>query len=69
MAFGGLMGESTGRGTQPYKYNGKELDRMHGLDWYDYSARYYDAVLGRWMCVDPLAENNLGANNILCRNY
>ena len=55
-AFGGLMGESTGGGAQPYKYNGKELDRMHGLDWYDYSARHYDAVLGRWMCVDPLAE-------------
>ena len=55
-AFGGLMGESTGGGTQPYKYNGKELDRMHGLDWYDYGARHYDAVLGRWMCVDPLAE-------------
>lgn len=55
-AFGGLMGESTGGGTQPYKYNGKELDRMHGLDWYDYGARYYDAVLGRWMCVDPLAN-------------
>ena len=60
-AFGGLMGESTGGGTQPYKYNGKELDRMHGLDWYDYSARHYDAVLGRWMCVDPLAENQLGS--------
>ena len=29
--FGGLMAESTG-GVQPYKYNGKELDRMHGLD-------------------------------------
>ena len=55
-AFGGLMGESTGGGAQPYKYNGKELDRMHGLDWYDYGARHYDAVLGRWMCVDPLAE-------------
>ena len=55
-AFGGLMGESTGGGAQPYKYNGKELDRRHGLDWYDYGARHYDAVLGRWMCVDPLAE-------------
>uniref|UniRef100_A0AB33JFT0 RHS repeat-associated core domain-containing protein n=2 Tax=unclassified Prevotella TaxID=2638335 RepID=A0AB33JFT0_9BACT len=38
------------------QYNGKELDRMHGLDWYDYGARHYDAVLGRWMCMDPLAE-------------
>ena len=55
-AFGGLMGESAGGGTQSYKYNGKELDRMHGLDWYDYGARHYDAVLGRWMCVDPLVE-------------
>ena len=25
---------------QPYKYNGKELDRHHGLDWYDYGARW-----------------------------
>ncbi len=32
-AFGGLMGESTDGGAQSYKYNGKELDRMHGLDW------------------------------------
>ena len=55
-AFGGLMGESTGGGVQPYKYNGKELDRMHGLDWYDYGARHYDAALGRWTTMDPLAE-------------
>ena len=24
---------------QPYKYNGKELDLMHGLNTYDYGAR------------------------------
>ena len=29
---------------QPYKYNGKELDRMHGLDTYDYGARQYYPV-------------------------
>ena len=43
-AFGGLMGESTGGDTQRFKYNGKELDRMSGLDWYDYGARHYDAM-------------------------
>lgn len=42
---------------QPYKYNGKELDRMHGLDWYDYGARMYDAVLTGWTSIDPLAED------------
>ena len=55
-AFGGLMGESSGDEVQPYKYNGKEFDRMHGLDWYDYGARHYDAALARWMCMDPLTE-------------
>ena len=34
-------------GLQPYKYNGKELDLMHGLDTYDYGARQYNPVTGR----------------------
>ena len=41
---------------QPYKYNGKELDRTHGLDTYDYGARQYDPVLAQWTSVDPMAE-------------
>ncbi|MFT4223401.1 RHS repeat-associated core domain-containing protein, partial [Dysgonomonas sp.] len=42
--------------NQPYKYNGKELDQMHGLNLYDYSARYYESAIGRFTTVDPLAE-------------
>lgn len=50
--FGGLMAESTGC-VQSYKYNGKELDRMHGLDSYDYGARWM--CDGRFTTPDPHA--------------
>lgn len=39
---------SKGADVQPYKYNGKELDRMHGLNTYDYGARQHDPILARW---------------------
>ena len=52
--FGGTFASTSS--VQPYKYNGKELDRQGGLDWYDYGARHYDVALGRWHVVDPMAE-------------
>ena len=55
--FGGIFGDATlNAGTQPYKYNGKEFDHTHGLDWYDYGARMYDPILLTWNAIDPLAE-------------
>ena len=55
--YGGLMAESTGGNVQRYRYNGKELDRMHGLDWYDYGARWYDASSARWNAIDVKCED------------
>ncbi len=54
--FGMTFADSYNSNIQPYKYNGKELDRKHGLNLYDYSARYYDQAIGRFTTVDPLAE-------------
>ena len=49
-------GSASYTSIQPYKYNGKELDRMHGLNTYDYGARQYNPVTAHWDRVDPLAE-------------
>lgn len=38
------------------KFGGKEYQDELGLDSYDFGARNYDAALGRWMNIDPLAE-------------
>ena len=66
--FGGVF--ATAGNTQPYKYNGKELDTKKGLNWYDYGARHYDAALGRFTTNDRFAEKyysmspyQYGANN------
>jgi RHS repeat-associated protein len=43
-----------------YLYNSKELqdDKMtsEALNWYDYGARFYDPQIGRFTCLDPIAD-------------
>ena len=41
----------------PYGFGGKEENDELGLEWLDFGARNYDPALGRWMNLDPLAED------------
>lgn len=55
--FGLQYADGTGQEKQAYKYNGKEFDQMHGLNWYDYAARQYDPVVPHLPTPDPHSEN------------
>ena len=49
--------QMAGEFLQPYRFTGKELDRVNGLNMYDFGARWYDvAGVPMWTSVDPLAE-------------
>lgn len=63
--FGGIFASTAS--VQPYKYSGKELEKS--LWEYDYGARRYDAVLARWLTLDPSAEKYLMYSPYLyCKN-
>ncbi len=60
--FGSDMGDATMNYTASpqnlYKYNDKELQTELNLNTYDFGARHYDPILGRWTSIDPMAGKN-----------
>jgi RHS repeat-associated protein len=47
-----------GKLSNPYQFNDKEmLDEDAGLNWYDYGFRNYDPQTGRFVQLDPMADD------------
>ena len=45
-----------------FLHAGKELEKMHGLYWYDNGKRWYDPILCRFTTMDPLCEKYYDKN-------
>jgi RHS repeat-associated protein len=60
MNMGGPWMNDLAANDKLYQYNGKQLESFGGLGCNDYGARWYDASVGRWSSVDPLADKYPG---------
>ena len=55
--YGSLMGEGFNASSQPYRYGGKELVTLEGLNLSDFGARWLDSPSGTFTTMDPLCED------------
>ena len=45
--------------TNRWRFSGKEIQTLGGINLIDFGARLYDTFIGRWEVLDPLSEKGL----------
>jgi RHS repeat-associated protein len=62
MPFGGTRNH-TGTNTSNYKFTDQELDAENGL--YNYNARLYDPIIGRFISADPIVPEPYNPQSLI----